>query len=75
VSDHYPVDVLIQSKSGPLRVGVFKIQVFGRTKVGKEDVLSILVKVVLIFFYWIISFIIFIDFLQRAAMLALQALY
>jgi len=49
VSDHYPVDVLIQSKSGPLRVGVFKIQVFGRTKVGKEDVLSILVKVVLIF--------------------------
>jgi len=48
VSDHYPVEVLIQSKSGPVLVGAFNIQVFGRTKVGKEDVLSILVKVVLI---------------------------
>jgi len=72
VSDHYPVDVLIQSKSGPLRVGAFKIQVLGRTKVGKEDVLSILVKVVLIL---LVDYMFHIDFLQRAAMPALQALY
>ena len=47
MSDHYPVDVLIQSKSGPVRVGAFNIKTFGQTKVGNQDVLDILVKVVL----------------------------
>jgi len=60
VSDHYPVDVLIQCKSGPVRVGAFNIQVLGRTKVAKEDVLSILVKVVLIRF---LDYMFHIDFL------------
>jgi len=50
VSDHYPVDVLIQSTLGPVRVGAFNIKTFGQAKVGNQDVLDILVKVVLISF-------------------------
>jgi len=48
VSDHYPVDVLIQCISGTVRVGAFNIKTFGQAKVGNEDVRNILVKVVLI---------------------------
>ena len=47
MSDHYPVDVLIQCISGTVRVGAFNIKTFGQAKVGNQDVLNILVKVVL----------------------------
>jgi len=46
VSDHYPVEVVIQSASGPVRVGAFNVEIFGRTKMGKPEVVHILVQVV-----------------------------
>jgi len=55
VSDHYPVELVIQSASGPVRVGAFNVEnvgvmkirkILARTKMGKPEVVDILVKVV-----------------------------
>ena len=46
MSDHYPVELAIQTASATVLVGAFNVKIFGRTKVGKEDVLNILVQVV-----------------------------
>jgi len=46
VSDHYPIELLIQAASCVLRVSAFNIRIFGQTKVSKADVLNILVQVV-----------------------------
>ena len=46
MSSHYPVEVVIQTTSGAMLVGAFNVKSFGKTKVGKEDVLNILVQVV-----------------------------
>ena len=45
MSDHYPVDVLIQTTPCVLRVGAFNVEILGVTKIGKQDVVDILVKV------------------------------
>ena len=46
MSDHYPVDVLIQTESRVMRVGAFNVRILGVTKMGKPEVVAILVQVV-----------------------------
>jgi len=45
VSNNYPVEVLIQTASRVVRVGAFNAKTLGVTKIGKPDVVAILVQV------------------------------
>ena len=45
VSDHYPVEFLMQTASRVVRIGAFNIEILGVTKMSKPDVVAILVEV------------------------------
>lgn len=67
MSDHYPVEfvmgegsttstsgsttVATTTNSSTLRIAAFNVQVFGQSKIGKPEVVAILVKVRVIYLY------------------------